>query len=99
MGLMSHELLIVRDRHGQIGTEDAVVFHDHNYGIDDVDLLPNPIVVAVDIDAEKSDLAAKSGFAQEIVDIVAIDKSAMRSQRVAPINFIFANEADGILTA
>src|ERR1700730_12960853 len=96
---MSHEVRIVRNGYGQIGTEDAVVLHDHNYRIDDVGLLPNPIVVAIDVDAEKSDLTGEPGFAQQIVDIVAINKSAIRGEGVTPINFIFPDEADKILAA
>src|ERR1700676_1546970 len=96
---MSHELRIVRNGYGQIGTENAVVLHDHNYRIDNVDLLPNPIVVAIDVDAQKSDLTSKPRFAEQIADVVAINKSAIRGERVTPRNFIVPDGANEILAA
>src|ERR1700682_5033064 len=72
-GIMSpatSEFRIVWNGDGKLGSENTVVFHNHDYRIDNVYLLPDPIIVAIDVDAQEPNLTRKPRFLQEIVDVV-----------------------------
>src|SRR6266446_2507668 len=99
MRLMTSELRLIRNRDREIWAEDTVVFHNHDYRIDNRDFLPNPVVIAIDVDTQKPDLTGKTGLVQELIDIIPSNKSATRSERMAPINLILLNVIDGIFVS
>src|ERR1700730_8426945 len=99
MSLIANELRLIRNRDREMWAEDAIVFHNHDYRIDNRDFLPNPIVISIDIHAQEPDLAGKTSFVQEVIDIIPGNKGATRSERMAPRNLIMLNVINGILVA
>ena len=96
---MSRTVWIVRNGHSQVGPKYAVVFDNDDHLIDRIQFYPDPVVVAVDVDAQESDFTGKASFAQEFVDIIARDPGASRGESVAPIDFAFLNLTDALFIA
>jgi hypothetical protein len=85
LGLAADELRVVGDGDGVDVSEGGVEFADDDDGLDDVDSLPDPVVVAVDVDAEEADLADEVGFGEELVDVVGIDEGGPGHEVVAVV--------------
>ena len=94
---MSGELWVVRNGHGKVGAEDAVVFDDNNYRIDYVEFFPHPVIVSINVNAQKPDLSTEAGIAQEIVDVVTSNPRLLRRERVPPVNFVTSDLVDPFL--
>src|SRR5262249_19060937 len=59
-----------------------------------IDCLPNPIVIAVDINRQQSDIAINPSGPNDIIDIVPGDECALGTDVVPPINFTAADPFD-----
>lgn len=89
LGLAAAELGVVGNGDGVDVSEDGVEFGDDDNGLDDVDGFPDPVVVAVDVDAEEADLAGEVGLGEEGVDVVAVDEGGFGDEVeavVAPVS-------------
>src|SRR5205823_15115406 len=77
-----------------IGPEYAIVFGNDDTRLHYVDSIPNPVVVAVDVDGEQAEVLVESTIANEVVDVVFGDEGALRLQIEAPGNSIILNVAN-----
>ena len=75
---------VVWDRYRPITAKNTIILEHHYYGRDDIDRLPNPIVVAVYVNMKEPDLSVEAGASQEVVYIVHINKFRFSSQIVLP---------------
>src|SRR6266568_8339664 len=90
---------IVGNGHGMSGAKYAVVLDDDDEGIDNIDRLPNPIVIAVDIDAQQADLAAESIVLEQCVDVVSVDECRDSLEVMPPIEIALLYASDVFLAA
>lgn len=85
LGLAADELGVVGDGDGVDVSEGGVELADDDDGLDDVDGFPDPVVVAVDVDAEETDFAGEVGVGEELVDVVGIDEGGPGNEVVAVV--------------
>src|SRR5450755_2433787 len=75
VSLPPDETLIVGNRHFLRRTESRIIFADHDPGGDGFNGLPYPIIIAVDIDAQKSYVPAIRVRGNKLVDILPGNKT------------------------
>jgi hypothetical protein len=85
MSFGSDEIGIIRHGDRMVSSKDAIVFDDYNHGIDDIDPFPNPVVVAVKVNAQQPDLAAESRAFDEAIDIIGVYERADYGHIISPI--------------
>jgi hypothetical protein len=68
--------------------EDGVVLADAEDRVGGRDGLPDPVVVAVDVDAEEADFAGEAGCGDEVVDVVRGDEGLFDGQIVLPVEAV-----------
>ena len=74
---------VVRHGHRPLRPEDAVVLDDGHERLGGHGL-PDPVVVPVDVDREQPEVAVEAVLAEQVVDVVAVDEGAHRTDVVAP---------------
>src|SRR6202000_612362 len=80
VGLGAVEVVVARDGDGVQVAEDGVVLADAEDRVGGGDGLPDPVVVAVDVDAEQADVAGEASGGDEVVDVLGGDEGLFDGQ-------------------
>ena len=94
MRAISDEGGIVRRRYPSLRTEVAVVLANDYSWRNTIDRFPNPVVIAVDVDGQQSNVPRDSRFCQEAVYVFGGDERLLGLQIGRPINCIPFDEID-----
>src|SRR5271165_2825322 len=97
--VLPDKVRLVRDGQSFAAAEDAVVFHNHDSRIDRRDGLPDPVVVAINIDAQNSDAPSKTGLVNDGIDIFAGNETGQGSEIVSPVDLLASDARDVMLTS
>ncbi len=94
VGVHAVELRVIRHADSGIRSERAVVFHDQDPWADHVDSVENPVVVAVDVDGQKPNIASDPSTRDRLVDVLARDEYGERVDGVTPPDRIRPDEVN-----
>ncbi len=97
--ILPDKIRLVRDGHSFAAAEDTIVFHNHDSWSDRRDGFPDPVVVAINIDAQNSDALAKTGILNDGIDIFAGNETGQGSEIMSPIDLLVSDSRDVMLTS
>src|SRR5713226_2520289 len=83
------ESCVIGNCKSMFASEYTVVLCDHNNGCHNVDSLPNPIVISVNINAQYANFSMKSILLNQFINIVSINPGMYSSKVMPPISVIF----------
>src|ERR1700730_16975643 len=99
MGRSANELRVVRDGNFGVDAEMTVVFADHDARRYRLDRLPHPIIVAIDVDREQTDISCHTVIGNEPIDVFPRNEGVLSLEIAGPVYAVTPDEADVLGTA
>src|SRR5258708_32915324 len=97
MSVLPKKVRLIWNRHCFGASEDSIVFNNYDGRIYRSDGFPDPVVIAVNINAEDPGTPGKPGFLNDRVDILAGNEARQSGKILPPVDLITSDKRNVIL--